>query len=102
MDPFYLHQCTGWVNLSQIVVSHIPLVQSFPTRVPQNIVWGSARNGVMNKESKYREKIHIPLQNRGFFLYGNWQYWNNFRAPHTASWFCLGQFAFQVIFVNVL
>jgi hypothetical protein len=37
MDPFYRHQFTGWVNLSQTFVSNIPLVQSFPAKVPQNI-----------------------------------------------------------------
>lgn len=103
MDPFYRHRFTGWVNVSQIVVSHIPLVQSFPTRVPQNIVWGSARNGVINKQSRNIAKNSTHLcKYRGFILFGNWQYWSNFRALHTASWFCLGQFEYQVIFVNVL
>lgn len=72
MDPFYRHQSTGWVNLSQMVVSHIPLVQSFRTRVLQNIVWGSARNGVINRVEISRKIPHTFANIADFFLYGNW------------------------------
>jgi hypothetical protein len=66
MDTFYRHPFTDWVNFSQTVVSNIPLVQSFPARVPQNIVWDSARKGVINKKSIAKNSRHL-CKYREFF-----------------------------------
>ena len=79
MDPFYRHPFTSWVNFSQTVASHIPLQHSKPDR-------GSARNGVINKSKvEISRKIPHTSANIAYFLYGNWQYWSNFRALHNAS-----------------